>query len=179
MAQRSSPGRRIPGDPLAGILRTVAFQARYSNRRRGDVPTVTSAVGQAASAEAAAGVSSMVLQSFALTATPETEDAAMARAATQPDQAELLTATDVATQPEPYELPRNDAATFMVDENGSATWQYEDRGTVPHVVATAVADQPAVATISDRTATSVTVHVWDLTGQPVIGGTVSVAALWP
>lgn len=43
MAQRNSPSRRIPDSPLAGVLRTVAYQARYSDRRRADVPTITSA----------------------------------------------------------------------------------------------------------------------------------------
>jgi hypothetical protein len=43
MAQRNSPSRRIPDSPLAGLLRTVAYQARYSDRRRADVPTITSA----------------------------------------------------------------------------------------------------------------------------------------
>lgn len=43
MAQRVSPARRIPENPLAGILRAVRQQARYSQRRRSsNVPTVTS-----------------------------------------------------------------------------------------------------------------------------------------
>ncbi len=173
MAQRNSPSRRIPGEPLAGILRTVAYQARYSNRRRADVPTVTNAVAAREAAEAAAGAGvatfdapATMAEALALTATgPEPE-------ASQVDVA----ATRVATGPE---LPRNDAATLQVDENGRATWQYDDQGTVPHVVATPATNQAAVATVSVRTATSTVVHVWDMTGQPVAGCFVCVAALWP
>ncbi len=43
MAQRNSPSRRIPDNPLAGILRDLSQRARYSDRRRSsDVPTITS-----------------------------------------------------------------------------------------------------------------------------------------
>ena len=174
MAQRNSPSRRIPGEPLAGILRTMAYQSRYSNRRRADVPTVTNAVAaaEAAAAEAGAGVAAL--------AAPITEAEAMAQVEGERAYAELQQAEAVATRGAAApELPRNDAATLQVDENGSATWQYDDRGTVPHVVATVVADQPAVATVAERTATAATVRVWDLTGQPVAGAFVSVAALWP
>lgn len=174
MAQRNSPSRRIPGEPLAGILRTVAYQARYSNRRRADVPTVTNAVAAREAADAAAGADVAALSA------PMTEAEAMAQVEAERAYAELqqpeAAATRVAAGPE---LPRNDAATFQVDENGSATWQYDDRGTVPHVVATPATNQPAVATVSVRTATSTTVHVWDMAGQPVAGCFVCVAALWP
>jgi hypothetical protein len=176
MAQRNSPSRRIPDEPLAGILRTVAFQARYSNRRRSDVPTITSRVGQAASAEAASVVVGLMSQDEPMAATPATMEEALATTETPPEQPEKSAATRVATD---IELPRNEAATLQVDGDGRATWQYEDRGTLPHVVATAVADQPAVATVSGVTATAVTVHLWDLTGQPVAGGHVSLTALWP
>lgn len=173
MAQRNSPSRRIPGEPLAGILRTVAYQARYSNRRRTNVATVTNSVAAAESAEAAAatGVASL--------AAPATMAEALAMTATPPEletQQVSGGATRVATEDG---MPGNAAATLTVNENGSATWQYEDHGTLPHVVASVVADQPAVATIDDRTATAATVRVWDLTGQPVPGALVSVIAHWP
>lgn len=171
MAQRSTPARRIPGEPLTGILRTVAYQARYSNRRRGDIPTITSSLGRAASAASAAvqGVNAIVAQSVALNAAYETEAEALARSETPPDLKEEVPATPVA----------NDAATLATDETGIATWTYDDRGAVPVVVATAVADQPAVATVSSLSATSATVHVWGLTGEPMAGALVSVVALWP
>lgn len=167
MAQRNSPSRRIPGEPLAGILRTVAYQARYSNRRRANVVTVTNSAAAAESAEAAAGatVSAATLVAPATMASasqPMTESATLVAAG----------AGDVAQ-------PLQNAATLMTDGDGRATWPYEDRGQVPHVVATVVADQPAVATVSDRTATAATVHAWDLTGQPVAGAFVSVVACWP
>lgn len=172
MAQRNSPSRRIPDEPLAGIIRNVAFQARYSNRRRSDVETITSATGKTASAEAAA-VSATLLQSAAQAATPQSEADAVAEAeVSQPQQS----ATYVATF---SELPLHDAATLMMDDQGRATWQYEDRDALPVVVATVYDAQPALATISDRTVTSATVHVWDLTGQPVAGATVGVSARWP
>lgn len=174
MAQRNSPSRRIPGEPLAGILRTVAYQARYSNRRRADVASITNSV---AAAEAAQAATASV--SVAALATPATMAEAMAQV--EADQFEAsqqveADATHVATL---AELPRNDSATLQVDESGRATWQYDDRGSVPDVVATVMTDQPAVATVSARTATSATVHVWGLDGQPVPGAFASVAALWP
>ena len=172
MAQRNSPSRRIPGDPLAGILRTMAFQARYSNRRRGDIPTVTSATGQAASAAAEAGVMALVLQSEVATATPMTEEAALAGAQPAPQQAATFGATA-------DELPRNDVVMLTTDKSGSATWTYGDRGGMPAITATVIADYAAIATISDWSATSVTVHVWYLDGQSVAGSTVQVSAQWP
>lgn len=174
MAQRNSPSRRIPGEPLAGILRTVAYQARYSNRRRADVPSVTNAVASASAADAAAdaGVAALSL----VDSGPATMAEALALAARPPEADTETAATRVATD---AELARNDAATLQVDENGRATWQYADHGTVPHVVATPATNQAAVATVSVRTETSTVVHVWDMTGQPVAGCFVCVAALWP
>jgi hypothetical protein len=140
---------------------------------------VTNAVAAAASANAAATVS------VAAAAAPESLADALARAELQQAvaDAELQQAQDVATPvavmgaaPAP---PLHEGATLMMDGDGRATWQYEDRGTVPVVVATAVADQPAVATVSGRTATAVTLHVWDLSGLPVPGATACVTALWP
>ncbi|AKA61692.1 hypothetical protein SEA_YDN12_25 [Streptomyces phage YDN12] len=174
MAQRNTPARRIPGEPLAGILRTVAYQARYSNRRRADVPSITNAAASAESAEAAAGA-----DTFATLDAPATLAEAMAQVEAdrfEASQQSEAAATRVAAVPE---LPRDDAATLQVDENGRATWQYEDRGTVPHVVVTAATNQPAVATVSVRTHTSTTVHVWDLAGLPVPGCFVMVLARWP
>lgn len=174
MAQRNSPSRRIPGEPLAGILRTVAYQARYANRRRADVATITNKAAAAESAEAAsdAGV--------ALMAAPATMAEAMAQVSSERAHAELqqkeAAATPVAAPPE---LPRNDAATLQVGLDGSATWRYADRGSVPHVVATPVTAHASVATVSGRTATSVTVHVWGIAGLPLSGASVSVVALWP
>ncbi|AKA61761.1 hypothetical protein SEA_MAIH_23 [Streptomyces phage Maih] len=175
MAQRNTPSRRIPGEPLAGILRTVAYQARYANRRRSDIPTVTNpAAASAAAAEAAAadaGVASL--------SGPATMAEAMTQVASERAYAELQQDAAVATFVAAADLPRNDAATLQADADGRAVWQYENRGSVPHVVATAVADQPATATVAERGETSATLRVWDALGQPVAGAFVCVAAFWP
>lgn len=42
MAQRNNPANRVPDNPLAGVLRALNQQARYSDRRRTGVPTITS-----------------------------------------------------------------------------------------------------------------------------------------
>jgi len=176
MAQRNSPSRRIPGQPLAGILRTVAYQARYSNRRRSDVTTVTNSAAAAVSAQAAATGATMSVAPESMASAMAKAEAVQVYAASQPSEG---VATFVAAEGVAVSQPLQDSAAFMVDGDGRATWQYEDRGTVPVVVATVDADQPAVATVSARTATAITVHVWDLSGQPVPGATVYVAARWP
>lgn len=171
MAQRNSPSRRIPGQPLAGILRTVAYQARYSNRRRSNVATVTNRAATAESAAVAAAASSVAVLSG-----PATPSVAAVAAGAQPL---TMAATGVAAENVAVEQPLQVSAVLMVGGDGRATWRYEDRGTAPAVVATVDADQPAVATVSGRTATSVTVHVWDLSGQPVPGATACITACWP
>lgn len=174
MAQRSSPGRRIPGEPLSGILRNVAFQARYSDRRRTDIPSITNAAARVESANAATPATSFAVVS---------EAQIMSQAASEAAYAELQAAeaddAAVASRVAGAELPRNDAATFETGPDGSATWLFEPRGSVPHVTATVVADRPAVATVSALTDAAATVTVWDLSGQPLPGATVTVAALWP
>lgn len=173
MAQRNSPSRRIPGEPLAGILRTVAYQARYANRRRSDTPTVTNAAAAAEAAEAAAdaGVASL--------SGPATMAEAMTQVASERAYAELQQVDAVATFVAAADLPRNDAATLQADADGRVVWQYESRGSVPHVVATTVADQPVIATVAERDETSATLRVWDASGRPVAGAFVCVAAFWP
>ncbi|ATN93765.1 hypothetical protein SEA_ABT2GRADUATEX2_24 [Streptomyces phage Abt2graduatex2] len=174
MAQRNSPSRRIPGEPLAGILRTVAYQARYANRRRSDIPTVTNPAAAAEVAEAAAadaGVASL--------SGPATMAEAMTQVASERAYAELQQDAAVATFVAAADLPRNDAATLQADADGRVVWRYETRGSVPHVVATAVADQPVTATVAERGETSATLRVWDASGQPVAGASVCVAAFWP
>ena len=47
MANRVSPGRRIPGNPLAGIVRAQTQQARSTTRRAPGQPGATGATGPA------------------------------------------------------------------------------------------------------------------------------------
>lgn len=175
MAQRNSPSRRIPGEPLAGILRTVAYQARYSSRRRNDIPTVTNS---AAAAESAAAESAAT--GVALMAAPESMADAMAKAEAEQLHAELQQpeafATLVAATPT---MPDSGVALIVAVTGGRATLQYQDRGVVPSVVATVVADYPAVATVSELSATSATVHTWGMDGQRMPEATVTVVAMWP
>lgn len=168
MAQRNSPSDRVPDQSLAGILRTLAYQARYSNRRRSDVPTITNRAATAVSAEVAAAASDV-----AALAAPATLSATAA-----PAEAQLMSAaaTDVATGP----IPEPATATVLItDENGRATWSYPDRGTVPVIVATVCGDRPAVATVIPWGESAATVYAWTLSGDSLPGATLCVAAHWP
>lgn len=155
MAQRNSPSRRVPDSPVAGLLRTLSYQARYANRRRRDVPTVTSITGQLATAQAEAAASGGAMPE---PPPPEEPEAAAQRAAT----------ADAS------------AATLVMSKDGSATFAYEDRGSVPVVTATVVSTGPALATLSYVGPDAATVTVWNVeTGSVIPGATAHVSADWP
>lgn len=168
MAQRNSAGDRIPDQSLAGILRTLAYQARYSNRRRANVPSITNRAATAVSAEVAAAASDV-----AALAAPATLSATAAPAE---EQLTSTAATGVATDPAPEPAT---ATVLRTDEHGRATWSYPDRGSTPVITATVIGDRPAVATVIPWGESAATVYAWTLSGDALPGATLCVATHWP
>ena len=168
MAQRNSPSRRFPGEPLVGVLRNMAYQARYSNRRRADVATVTNRAATAVSAEAAAAASEV-----AALAAP----AMAATLSATADEPVTSAATLVATA----DAPKPGTATLLrTDENGRATLEYEDRGSTPVITATVIGDRPAVATVIPWGESAATVYAWTLPDLlPAVNVPVGVHVFWP
>lgn len=168
MAQRNSPSRRVPGEPLVGVLRNMAYQARYINRRRADVATVTNRAATAVSAEAAAAASEVTALAAPVMA---------ATLSATVDEPVTSAATLVATA----DAPNPGTATLLrTDEHGRATLEYEDRGSIPVITATVIGNTPSVATVTPWGETAATVHVWTLPDLlPAVDVPVGVHVLWP
>lgn len=162
MGSRTSPARSIPGNPLAGVLRATARQARAAGGRgRPGPPGPAGADGEQgptgppgpAGADGAAGV----------------QGPAGPPGATGP--------------PGPPGVSGAVAAVLTVNASGVTAWTFPSAFSAPPVVvATAVsADLPLVVTVSGVTATQATVTVWDLCcSEPAVGPVaVHVTALPP
>ncbi len=174
MAQRTNPARRIPGNPLAGILRALSQQARYSDRRRSStVPTVLSDASAAAGGGATAVELEQAASLFAEVAPPQSdaEETALAAEFEAALRQAVIEAAPVAVS----QVLETAAATAVTDGTGTATVTYGPYETAPVVVVTAVADIANTATVVRADGWSATVAVRDATGTAVTGATVAVA----
>lgn len=177
MAQRSNPARRIPGNPLAGILRSINQQSRYSQRRRSGIPTVTTpfAVAQQdAQAEAEALAVALQFVAPAEVLTEEHLDA-LRVADTAAFQEDVAVASPVAAS----QVFDAVAATVVTDDTGAATFTYGPYDVAPVVTATPLSSVAAVATVETLDGVAATVRVFSLAGARLSGVTVHVTAFVP
>lgn len=128
MALRNNPARRVPDNPLAGIVRALNQQSRYAQRRRSGVPTVTSAVAP----DVAADVSLLQTTGGGAPGYAAPAPGVAARSA-GPVAPQVSEATAVATL----------ACTVATGQDGSARVTFP--ATLDHPVVTATAMAPVAA----------------------------------
>ncbi|AMD42770.1 hypothetical protein SEA_XKCD426_29 [Streptomyces phage Xkcd426] len=174
MAQRNNPARRIPDNPLAGIIRAINQQSRYSARRRSGVPTVTTSFADQTEAALMAAEGDQLAQQFAAPVAVPTEAqlAALQAAEVMAFQLDVAEAAPVAAS-QAFETL---AATLVTDDTGAATFTYGPYASAPVVTVTAVAGVAVVATVETADGTAATVRAFGLSGARQAGVTVHVSA---
>lgn len=182
MAQRNNPARRVPGNPLAGIIRALNQQGRYAARNRPNVPTITSlpvdpdVAAQVGSSGAPDPLDALFVaaESVAL----QQEERSAARAALR---AEL----DVAAEPAPEEPQQvravaavaTQVSQAVTDATGVAKVAFEPFSSQPVVAVTTMDMGPVLPVIETVSVDGVAVVAYDVrTGERVAGVTLHVTA---
>lgn len=167
MAQRNNPARRVPGNPLAGIIRALNQQSRYAARNRRNVPTVTSQP-----------VPELSIEPGSLDTDPEippvTEGGMLLQVPPEPVAASADVATGVAA------AGGGQVAVAVTDATGVAKVAFEPFESQPVVTVTATGFGPVLPVIEDVSQDGVAVVAYDVTtGARVAGVTLHVAATEP
>ena len=177
MAQRNNPIRRVPGNPLAGIVRALNQQSRYAQRRRNGAPTVTSGYSGGPDASNTADGSAseggndetMALMAQQMSAPGLSQPATVPEPPIESAQvrAAMQSATDDATQ----------VAMVDTDESGVAKVAFGPFRAPPVVTVTAMCNGPVLPVIEDVSTEGASVVAYDVTtGGRVAGVTLHVQA---
>lgn len=184
MAQRNNPARRVPGNPLAGIIRALNEQGRYAARNRRNVPTITSQPVDPNVAEQIAAESGQEL-SFMSEFSMAAESEALQRQSHDEARAALQAELSVAAEPPREEEPQVQAVAavatqvtqVVTDASGVAKVAFEPFPSQPVVAVTTMNMGPVLPVIETVSQEGVAIVAYDVaTGARVGGVTLHVTA---